>query len=265
LADICLWNYEYEECLTYIEPIENTIINLVNGGQWFSIYYPGNSIEGIFELQYDGTMGQGNSLYKATYTEDNYTASLTAIELLSRQSAKEITRGDGSYRISDSKIWKYCGAAADGKSVRPSSERTSANWIFYRYADILLMKAEALSQLGNFEEAIEYVNRVRKRASMEEKSAPANREAFEDLILEERAKELAFEGKRWFDLLRMGRRNNYARKDKLIAIIVQNVPSNQRLVLASKLTNPLGWYLPIEDQELERNKNLEQNPYYEGY
>ena len=58
---------------------------------------------------------------------------------------------------------------------------------------------------------------------------------------------------------------NYARKDKLISIIIKNVPSNQRLVLASKLTNPLGWYLPIEDNELERNKNLVQNPYYAGY
>ena len=265
LADISLWNFEYEECITYIEEIENSIINLVSSGQWFTIFYPGNSLEGIFELQFDGNIGQGNSLFGVTYTENNYKASLTAIELLSRESAKEITRGDGSYRVSDSKIWKYCGAAADGKSVRPSSDKNSANWIFYRYADILLMKAEALSQLERYEEAIKYVNDVSERANMGEKSAPNNPEAFEDLILEERAKELAFEGKRWFDLLRMGRRNNYARKDKLISIIVQNVPSNQRLVLASKLTNSLGWYLPIEDQELERNKNLEQNPYYEGY
>lgn len=265
LADICLWNFEYEECLTYIDEIEKSIITLVIGGQWFSIFYPGNSIEGIFEIQYDEALGQGNSLYQVTYTQDNYTASLTATELLSRLEAKEITRGDGSFRETDSKIWKYCGAAADAQSVRPSSDRTSANWIIYRYADIMLMKAEALSQMGNFEEAIDYVNKVRARASMAEKSAPADREAFEDLILEERAKELAFEGKRWFDLLRMGRRNDYARKDKLISIIVQNVPSNLRLVLASKLTNPLGWYLPIEDEELERNKYLEQNPYYEGY
>ena len=119
--------------------------------------------------------------------------------------------------------------------------------------------------MGRFSEAIEYINMVRERAHMSTKSAPQSPEAFEDLILEERAKELAFEGKRWFDLLRMGRRNDYARKDKLIDIIVKNVPSNQRLVLASKLKDPMGWYFPIEDIEIERNKNLVQNPYYEGY
>jgi hypothetical protein len=83
--------------------------------------------------------------------------------------------------------------------------------------------------------------------------------------MEERAREFAFEGKRWFDLLRMGRRNNYARKNDLIEIIIQNVPSNQRLVLGSKLSNPYGWYLPVYNSEMERNKNLVQNPYYEGY
>ena len=81
--------------------------------------------------------------------------------------------------------------------------------------------------------------------------------------MNERALELAFEGKRWFDLLRMGRRNNYARKDKLIEIIVSNVPSTQKRILAAKLTNPLGWYLPISKDEMERNKNLVQNPYYD--
>ncbi len=265
LADICLWNFEYEECLIYIEEIENSIINLLIGPQWYTIFYPGNSLEGIFEVQYDENLGQGNSLFNITYTQDNYLASQTAVELLSRESAKEIIRGDGSYRATDFKIWKYCGAAADGKSVRPSASRRSGNWIIYRFADVLLMKAEALSQLGEFEDAIVYLNRVRSRASMVEKSAPDNPQAFEDLILEERAKELAFEGKRWFDLIRMGRRNNFARKNKLISVIVQNVPSNKRLVLASKLTNPLGWYLPIKDTELESNKELEQNPYYEGY
>lgn len=265
LADICLWKFEYEECLIYINEIENTIINLVTGPEWFTIFYPGNSLEGIFEIQYDENLGQGNDIFRATYTEDKYLASITASEFLLREATREIIRGDGSFRSLDSKIWKYCGAAADGASVRPSSNRSSGNWIIYRFADILLMKAEALSQLGQFDEAINYLNRVRTRASMPEKSSPDNPQAFEDIILEERAKELAFEGKRWFDLLRMGRRNNYERKNKLISIIVQNVPSNQRLVLASKLANPLGWYLPIEDQELERNKNLEQNPYYEGY
>jgi hypothetical protein len=60
----------------------------------------------------------------------------------------------------------------------------------------------------------------------------------------------------------MGRRNDFSRKNKLIEIIIKNVPSTQKRILAAKLTNPLGWYLPIYKGEIERNKNLVQNPYY---
>jgi len=80
--------------------------------------------------------------------------------------------------------------------------------------------------------------------------------------MEERALEFAYEGKRWFDIIRMGRRNDYARKSKVIEIIVSNVPSTQKRILATKLTNPNGWFLPIYEDEMERNKNLVQNPYY---
>jgi hypothetical protein len=124
------------------------------------------------------------------------------------------------------------------------------------------MKAEALSQLGQFDQALNLINIIRQRANVAPLSIGNSAVAFEDAIMDERALELAFEGKRWFDLLRLGRRNNYARKDKLIDYIVQNVPSTQKRILAAKLTNPLGWYLPIYKGEIERNKNLVQNPYY---
>jgi hypothetical protein len=124
------------------------------------------------------------------------------------------------------------------------------------------MKAEALSQLSRFSEASDLLNEIRFRANVVPVGLPNSAIAFEDAILDERALELAFEGKRWFDLLRMGRRNNYARKEKLVELIIKNVPSTQKRILSAKLTNPLGWYLPIAKSEIERNKNLVQNPYY---
>jgi starch-binding outer membrane protein, SusD/RagB family len=124
------------------------------------------------------------------------------------------------------------------------------------------MKAEALSQLGQFDEALEIINSIRARALMPAVSVGHSADEFEQAILRERAKELAFEGKRWFDLLRMGRRNNYANKNALIEILIENVPATQKLVLASKLADPNGWYYPVFSREIENNNNLEQNPFY---
>lgn len=265
LADIALWNFEYEACITYVEAVENSGFEVVPGSQWFDIFYPGNSLESIFEFQFDASLDQNNQIYSFTYFQRNFLASSNAVDLLDPSISKEIIRGDGSIRSSDLKIWKYAGAAADGKTVRPGEDALSSNWIVYRMADVLLMKAEALSQLGRYEEALAIVNDLRAKRLMNPLTVSFTPASFEDLILEERARELAFEGKRWFDLLRMGRRNDYARKSTLIEIIVEKVPSTQKLLLAIKLTNPWGWYLPIEADELERNFNLIQNPYYAGY
>ena len=171
------------------------------------------------------------------------------VEMFGFEFASELVRGEDAsikkYGEDEFIIWKYVGQAPDGQSVRSGSEQSSCNWIVYRLADVLLMKAEALSQLERYNEAYLIVTLIRERAGVGPKNIANTPVAYEDAILEERALELAFEGKRWFDLLRMGRRNNYARKSKLIEIIVSNVPSSQKRILATKLTNPLGWYLPI--------------------
>jgi len=264
LADISLWNFEYQDCINYVNEIEDMDYLLLPGGKWFDLFYPGNSLESIFEFQFDEALGQGNTLYDYTYF-DWYKASVKALEIISLQASLEIIRGMGSLRYQDALIWKYCGSAPDGSTFRPGSSRRSCNWIVYRYADVLLMKAEALAQTGNYEQAEAIINRIRMRALMNPISVSHSSQAMEDAIMEERARELAFEGKRWFDLMRLGRRNNFSRKNELIEIIIQKVPSTQKLVLASKLTNPYSWYLPVYDEELERNNNLEQNPYYADY
>jgi hypothetical protein len=266
LADINLWNFNYEKCIGYINEIETLGYSLMPSGRWFNIFYPGNSLEGILELQFDASLDQGNSLYDYTYWNNYYLASSSAVELLDPETTREIIRGDGSIDPHRNKIWKYCGASGDGETLRSSALARSGNWIVYRYADVLLMKAEALSQTGRFEEALQILNnQIRNRAKVEPLELTFTSEAFEDAILEERARELAFEGKRWFDLLRMGRRNNNSRKNKLIEFIILKAPAAQKLVIASKLTNPLGWYLPIEEDELERNNMLVQNPFYADY
>src|SRR4030042_5640180 len=268
LADIALWTFDYEACISYVERIEASLkYVLMPSARWFELFYPGNSLESIFEIQYNNYLNQNNRLYGLTQRYSyNYDPSAGAIEKFGKLYTRELYRGEDvsikKYGEDEFIIWKYVGRAPDGATIRTGTDQNSCNWIVYRYADVLLMKAEALSQLNRYSEALAIINTIRSRADVPSLSLADSPTAFEAAILEERALELAFEGKRWFDLLRMGRRNNYNRKGKLIEIIVKNIPSTQKRILATKLTNPLGWYLPIYEDELERNINLVQNPYY---
>lgn len=82
--------------------------------------------------------------------------------------------------------------------------------ILLRYADVLLMYAEALNEIG-FSNAVDApamkaLNAVRVRAGLGSVS-PGNQTAFRRAILDERQKEFPYEGQRWFDLVRMGYAN----------------------------------------------------------
>jgi starch-binding outer membrane protein, SusD/RagB family len=78
----------------------------------------------------------------------------------------------------------------------------ATNWVLMRYADILLMAAEANHKAGNDTKAQEYLNMVRDRAGLGDVTATGA--ALFDAIVLERRLELAFEGHRWADLLRWG-------------------------------------------------------------
>lgn len=79
-----------------------------------------------------------------------------------------------------------------------------ANWKVIRYADVLLMYAEALNENGKTTEALKYLNMVRVRAGLQG-YANLSQDVARDNIYLERRLELSFEGHRWFDLVRTGR------------------------------------------------------------
>lgn len=129
----------------------------------------------------------------------------------------------------------------------------------YRYAEVLLIFAEAAAREagGPTEEAMEALNQVHRRAYGQDPSSPSpvdfvlgeyDEASFIDLVLQERAYEFQFEGKRWLDLKRTG---------KAQEIILQN----------KGVTIAESHYLwPIPASELERNPALDpatdQNPGY---
>lgn len=74
-----------------------------------------------------------------------------------------------------------------------------------RYADVVLMYAESLGQQGNISGALTYLNKTRKRAGLAEltEAEVADKKAFIQELADERGREFALEGQRWFDLVRL--------------------------------------------------------------
>lgn len=133
-----------------------------------------------------------------------------------------------------------------------------SNIIKLRYADILLLKAEALANLdgeSNRSEAASLVNQVRTRAGIANlpTTASANKENMLNAVLHERRLELAFEGQRWYDLVRFGK----------VESIMNTLNSRDasRLALKRQYTET-SYYLPIPQSALDINSNLTQNPGY---
>lgn len=83
---------------------------------------------------------------------------------------------------------------------------TGNDFICLRYADVILMYAEALNELGSGKEALAYVNKIRTRAGIGEMTLDnaSSQSEIRKAILDEDQREFALEGHRWFDLVRMG-------------------------------------------------------------
>lgn len=260
LADVHLWNNNYQEAITHCDlVIQSGKYALMAENLWFQNFYPGNSNSSIFELQFEQRWNYNANLYQSfSYLRNReYTINPRVLELFDQADVRGL---GASFSDENLVVWKYVG-------INPEEERGDAlndnNFIVYRLADIILMKAEALAQLQLFNEAIEQINTIRLRRGVAPMAIEPSLEAFENLILEERARELAFEGKHWFDLIRIGKRDNYRRKQKVTSALVLNAPADAIMPLMVKFQDPYSWYFPIHRDELQRNANLEQNPYYE--
>lgn len=282
-ADVYLWMEKYTEAIAACDKIINSNrFGLIRGAtvngpvieyndNWFNtLYFNGNSNEGIFELQYGPQrLNPFFPIFSSSIPARRWTA---VPDLMERVFTVDMTndrnydiRGDGgSVRAATSTIWKYVGANSNG-ALR-SLDQSFAHWFFYRYADVLLMKAEALNETGNGQAALDLVYTIRARAnalsSTDLTPAPNDKNLIQDFILEERAREFCFEGKRWFDVLRNAKRNNYQRLPILLNMVALSAPSNMQQSAQAKLRDFNSHYLPIYLYEIQTNKQLIQNPFY---
>lgn len=278
LADIYLWrgrDEDYRKVLEIALEFEKSGLELVEKDKWMSIYYPGNSVESIFELQFRGNLtDQKNSLYSWFWGGDGrYVASYDSKDIFEKENKDEADiRGVNSgYKggSESSKLWKYAGTEnvknGSFNATRPSTDQ-SPNWIFYRYADILLMKAEAQVMTGDIAGACQTLKPIRERAGYLIKPVPdmpANEEEALIMVLKERQKEFLGEGKRWFDILRVARVKEYKYMGYMTEILLKPVPAKDRPLWSMRLQNPDSHYQPILLEEVKSSHGvLIQNPFY---
>jgi hypothetical protein len=209
------------------------------------------------ELQYDDNLeSQENPIYY-----DLITTSGGAQLSLNTKNIDLIMAKEDSRRFqAKGAIWKYQGKDALGVIPRTFSER-DANWIIYRYADIMLMRAEACIELDRFDEANAIIRETLLRANMPYEDT-FDKELLRTELLNERGREFMLEGKRWFDLLRAAKRNNFENKRIIIDMILSGADIKQQAILRTKVYDTMSYYLPIAEHELIYNQNLVQNPFY---
>ena len=312
LADISLWKGDYDTCIQWADRVINsgqyslvpisripwydynmntggvdTVYEAVQGdvtALFQSMYARGNSIESIFELQnppmqnnpYVG-MFSNEIPYQIQINSQSFTSEYfvgSSIDGIWRD-----IRGEGVSYVGKN-VWKWAGL---DNTVTPVLWRTTSasnsNWIFYRLADVILMKAEALTEQAmadndqtKLQEALDLIYQIRTRATAPESTdlfyqhtGPLDAKTMEEFVMDERARELTFEGKRWFDLVRMAQRDNFSDRTMgyLLRMVVYAAPPEKVSIIQSKWqTNSGSLYLPINTDELQTNKNLVQNDFY---
>jgi len=171
----------------------------------------------------------------------------------------------------------------DGGYSYYTQKNNSSQWVIYRLPDIMLLEAEAICQKmqeGNEQSVLDYnaplleqafrlVNAINKRSICKTaalvdddtlKLADYNTKSLmEELVIRERQRELMFEGKRWYDLVRYSLRDNNT--TRLVAAVMKRDDVNATFAQNFfKKMDAIFW--PYNNEEMKVNKNLEPNPVF---
>jgi starch-binding outer membrane protein, SusD/RagB family len=155
----------------------------------------------------------------------------------------------GDYGIG---VYKFTAKNTDGsRAANYSSTFASTDWPVFRYADALLMRAEAYHRLGNDGNAVTDVNAVRTRAYGNTTGNITAAQLTDQFLLDERAREFYYEAQRRTDLVRFGKFSdgNYNWQWKGGAFNGTNTDKHLNI-------------FPIPGDEVSANPNIKQNPGY---
>lgn len=180
--------------------------------------------------------------------------------------AKTVTQGSTTTAITDNTLENMT------VSYTTRTKACDANWIVYRLSEVMLMKAEAMSQLYDDEEHLtEAFNLCR---SIYKRSNPGayqpgskgdslditvfmSKEGIESLVMAERQREFVAEGKRWFDLVRYAQRRGGTQE--MLALLTRKFASENKKAIEAKLSTIQSLFSPISKNEIRNNGLLHQN------
>lgn len=274
LAKVYLTLGQYQKCLDLCQQVDG--MGYALNADYADNFNPlkKNTVESLFEVQYSGTTTYGffddlnQASWVSTFTgprnQTNFVQGAYGWDLPTQEFIDSYEAGDkrkdetvlyqgcpnfygnaynSSYSLTGYNLRKFLVPA----SISPAYNTNPEDFPVLRYADILLMEAECLNELGQTSVAAAPLNKVRARAGLPNVAAGLSQANFRTAVLHERRMELAFEGQRWFDLIRIN--NGQYGLDFLHSIGKTNATSKNLL-------------LPIPQLEIDANPNLKQNPGY---
>ena len=244
------------------------------------------STESIFELVMDGSTNANDAVtshYGYSKTTGSFIAPAKApitqslygendLRLYSFTNAPLKASGDDKTEYTIAKYaarFSPLNGEANANFWHGSSE-CSANWIIYRKTDVMLMKAQALAYRNadatDLGKAFELVTSVNRRSLIAERDTLKfeqynTQELMKNLVLDERLRELTFEGKRWYDLVQKALIERSTKS--ILELITKKLDSNAGAV-QSKMASINSLFCPIYERELKLNPLLKQNPAFEN-
>jgi starch-binding outer membrane protein, SusD/RagB family len=135
---------------------------------------------------------------------------------------------------------KYAARASETSSGGVAALNYGTNLRLFRYAEVLLLAAEAYNKEGQDDKARIELNKIRNRAGLADVSSTLTGANLFDAIVNEKLLELAFEGQRFWDLVRWGRANaelsskGYTSKNNLYPIPASEIAKNKALTIADQ-------------------------------
>lgn len=184
-------------------------------------------------------------------------------EIMAQYGEKSYQYGEGDNQVRTTKnVARECGKyRREYEADKKDKNFTSINFPILRYADVLLMIAEAENEANNGPTTLAYdcINEVRERAGLDDLPEGQSQEVFRQAVKDERAMELCFEYTRRFDLIRWGEFVKNMQELVPLAQSGENWTQGPSNVYTYFQVSSTYNYFPIPDEEMSTNKAITQN------